>query len=189
MITDQRNDLLDLLKDYDDRFPNEKPTIDLFVKFVLENAACFDRSLTPGHVTGSAWLTNDVGSHVLLLHHKKLDKWLQLGGHADGNPDVLHVAVREAQEESGIINIAPLFRGIFDIDIHKIPARGSEKEHFHYDVRFALMASTTDVTQNDESNALAWVDIHKIETFTTEPSMVRMQQKHAHIRKKYFHQR
>src|SRR5215510_11521790 len=92
-------------------------------QFVAANPNCFERSLQIGHVTGSAWIVDLDRTHALLTHHRKLNKWLQLGGHADGDPDILRVALREAREESNLDAIRPVSENIFDVDIHVIPAR------------------------------------------------------------------
>lgn len=136
-----RQALLDLLADYRQQHPLEISAADELTTFVQRNVDCFERSLLCGHVTGSAWLVSNNNNSVLLTHHKKLDRWLQLGGHADGDTDIVNVALREAEEESGLGDIQLAHTGIFDIDIHAIPARKSEPEHFHYDVRFAFRAT------------------------------------------------
>lgn len=145
------------------------------LSFIEENVDCFERSLEIGHITGSSWLLNKAGDKTLLMHHKKLDKWLQLGGHADGDSDILAVAIKEAQEESGITSIEPVMSTIFDIDIHKIPAHGAIKEHFHYDVRFLLkVTGDEDISINGESNELRWIGKNRKELLSSEPSVVRM---------------
>jgi 8-oxo-dGTP pyrophosphatase MutT (NUDIX family) len=152
--------------------------IERFVTFVETNAACFDRSLPAGHVTGSAWLVNRSGSHVLLTHHRKLDLWIQLGGHADGNPDIFGVALQEAREESGIDAIEPVSKDIFDIDIHTIPPRKNEPEHLHYDVRFALRTLGSEAyIVSDESHDLEWVEIARLQEKTADKTMLRMAEK------------
>jgi 8-oxo-dGTP pyrophosphatase MutT (NUDIX family) len=173
-----RKKLLDLLADYRARYPEEHGTIDRFVTFVETHPTCFERSLAIGHVTGSAWVVNRTGTHTLLTHHRKLHRWLQLGGHADGNPHILEVALQEVREESGILALQPVSDAIFDIDIHGIPARGHEAAHDHYDVRFAIQVTGSEIyTVSDESHALSWVDIEKIGEKTQEESMLRMQRK------------
>ena len=169
-----REYLLGQLADYSDRHPRESRLIGRFRTFVESHERCFDRHLWAGHVTGSAWLVDRDGSRVLLTPHRKLGRWLQLGGHSDGNPDTLQVALAEAGEESGLA-VAPLSHLVYDIDIHEIPARGSEPAHLHYDVRFALQVvgdQTFRVSQ--ESLDLAWVSIDRLGAFTDEPSMLRM---------------
>ncbi len=142
----------------------------------LENEEnCFERSLESGHFTASCWLINKEGSHALLTHHAKLDTWLQLGGHCDGEHDILKVALTEAQEESGIQDIALLYDGIFDIDIHLIPENKKEKAHYHYDVRFLLqVVSNENIVVSSESKALAWVEKNKKSLPACNQSVIRM---------------
>ena len=143
--------------------------------FVASHEDCFQRTLLIGHVTGSALIVDLERTHTLLHHHGKLDKWLQLGGHADGEADVLAVATREAQEESGLSQVRPVSPAIFDVDIHPIPARGAEPAHFHYDVRYLLEADRAQpLAITPESKDLRWVPLTEVETLTTEESMVRM---------------
>jgi len=144
-------------------------------QFVVTHANCFDRSLRIGHITGSAWIVDRGRTHALLTHHRKLNKWLQLGGHADGDPDILRVALREAREESNLDAIRPVSEDIFDVDIHVIPARGAEPEHLHYDVRFLLEADRgAPLTVSEESRSLAWAPIDEIGRLNPEESMARM---------------
>ncbi|MGH8122589.1 MAG: NUDIX hydrolase [Rudaea sp.] len=118
-----------------------------------------ERSLAQGHLTGSAWLVSKDGKRVLLTHHRKLDRWLQLGGHADGDVDLARTALREAQEESGLPDLVGE-AAIFDLDRHPIPAHGDEPAHWHYDVRFVVRATGSETfALSDESHALAWRDI------------------------------
>ena len=173
-----RDHLLALLSRYQQAYPDESACVERFIAFVSGYPNCFERSLSIGHVTGSAWLMNQAQTHVLLTLHKNLNKWLQLGGHADGNPHVLDVAIREAQEESGLSECAVLSENIFDIDIHAIPQHDEEAEHFHYDVRFAVHSTDSEEYQvSDESHDLAWVKIQDVQQLTQEESMLRMVRK------------
>lgn len=173
-----RRPLLDALRRYAGAHPDEHATLDRFVRFVELEARCFERSFETGHVTGSAWVLNANHSQVLLTHHRKLDRWLQLGGHADGDPNVLAVALREAQEESGLEDFEVVGDGIFDIDIHPIPARAEAARHLHYDVRYILRtAGSTDYRVSDESHDLRWVPLDEVSTLTGEESMLRMVRK------------
>ena len=173
-----RQPLLDQLTVDAAKHPDEAATVGRFIDFVKAEADCVERSLSIGHVTGSAWIVNADGSQVLLTHHAKLDRWLQLGGHADGESDVLAVALKEAREESGLTDFKPVGDGIFDLDIHPIPARKSDPEHLHYDVRYVLRATgNTDYIVSDESHDLRWVTPDEVEDLTGEESMLRMVRK------------
>ncbi|MBN2323435.1 MAG: NUDIX hydrolase [Spirochaetes bacterium] len=173
-----RKKLLDLLERYRKKNPDESAVVDRFVSFISANPGCFKRSLQEGHITGSAWVVDKSGTRVLLTHHKRMDKWVQLGGHTDGHHDVLETALREAEEESGIDSLEPLSEEIFDIAVHTVPALGDEPEHFHYDVRFAVtVTDSEDYTVSDESHDLAWVEVDKLSEYTREESMLRMGRK------------
>jgi 8-oxo-dGTP pyrophosphatase MutT (NUDIX family) len=170
--------LLDQLSAYAAAHPAETETITRFQDFVTSHEDCFERSLNIGHITGSAWIVSADGSETLLTHHRKLNCWLQLGGHADGDPDVAAVALKEACEESGLDEFEALDHTIFDLDIHRIPARKNEAEHLHYDVRYLLRATgNTDFTVSEESHDLRWVPIEQVQDLTTEESMLRMVRK------------
>lgn len=145
------------------------------LEFIADNPDCFERSLAIGHITASSWIVNKDHSHALLMHHAKLQQWFQLGGHCDGNPNVLDVAIKEAQEESGIMAIEPLSESIFDIDIHLIPANSKEEAHYHYDVRFLLqVVSDEQVIKNNESKELRWIGKNYDDLPTRSESVVRM---------------
>ncbi len=173
-----RNPLLSLLRTYQNKYPEETETVQSFTRFIQEHTNCFDRTLSKGHITGSAWLIHPDHPKVLLTHHRKLNKWLQLGGHADGQSDVLSVALREAREESGLNHIIPLLSDIFDIDIHRIPENRREAAHHHYDIRFVLQAVGSEkVRISEESHDLSWVLIPSLHEITQEKSILRMRQK------------
>lgn len=127
-----------------------------------------------GHVTGSAFVLSPDGQSTLLTYHRKLNRWLQLGGHCDSMPDARATALREAQEESGIPGITLLREAVFDIDIHEIPATAREPAHLHYDIRYLMQAQTTAFTASDESHALAWVPLDQLDAYTQAPSVLRL---------------
>ncbi|QNP42233.1 NUDIX hydrolase [Lysobacter solisilvae (ex Woo and Kim 2020)] len=153
------------LRDYAARWAAEAEAVDLFGGLLEDAAGAFDpfgRERLDGHFTASSWLVNRAGTHVLLTHHRKLDRWLQLGGHADGDRDLANVALREAEEESGLagLRVDPV---IFDLDRHWIPERGDVPGHWHYDVRYVVHAGASEAyVVGDESHDLAWRDIAAI---------------------------
>jgi len=172
----RRRNLLDQLETYAARFPEEQATIERFVGFVEDEPRCFERDCWRGHVTGSAWLLDPAGGALLLTHHKKLNIWVQLGGHSDGDPDTRSVALKEAEEESGLA-VDLLDAAILDIDIHEIPARKNDPAHFHFDVRYAMTAATREFAVSDESHALEWAPLRDLERYTQEQSILRMRRK------------
>ncbi len=170
-----RADIIQQVRDYGVRWRNESDAVVRFIEFVSSNPDCFERHLPIGHVTGSAWVVNRAGTHVLLTHHKKLNMWVQLGGHADGDSDVFRVARREAEEESGLESLVAVSDRIFDIDVHRIPARGEEAAHVHWDLRYAFRAVASEAYQvSDESHDLGWIEIKSLKSVTAEESMLRM---------------
>src|SRR5262245_24986991 len=97
-----RKPLLELLARYHERYPYETAVVERVRQFVVTRPDCLQRTCEPGHITGSAWILSADRTQFLLGHHKKLDRWLQLGGHADGEPHIEAAALREAREESGL---------------------------------------------------------------------------------------
>lgn len=130
------------------------------VEFCRHHPDALHRSCLDGHLTGSAVVVDAAGQRTLLLHHAKLDRWLQPGGHADGDGNLGHVAWREATEETGLAGLR-LVRPAIDIDVHTIPARPGEPEHLHLDLRFAVVgpvgAVAATVDHNHESLGARWV--------------------------------
>ncbi len=170
--------LLRLVRSYSPQDADDSSIRRRCVNFIELQPQCLERSLSVGHVTGSAWLVNQTMDAVLLTHHRKLNIWVQLGGHADGDPDLCQVALREAQEESGISTLRVLSPTIFDLDIHLIPARGAEPAHEHFDVRFVLQTVGTDQFRcSAESKELRWVPIDDLHLLTSERSLLRMREK------------
>lgn len=173
-----RAPLLTLLARYADSplcTDRERPELARLVDFVEREPACFERATIEGHITGSAWILDADRAACLLTHHKKLGLWLQPGGHADGEADVLAVALREGREESGIPGLEPLSREVFDVDVHEIPARKGEPAHLHFDVRFALVAPPgARYVVSDESHDLAWVPRTAVQTYNTDDSVLRL---------------
>lgn len=145
------------------------------LSFVQNHKNCFDRSFEVGHITASAWIVDHDRNKVLLTHHRKLDLWLQLGGHSDGCSDSLAVAEREAYEESGLATITAVKPDIFDLDIHHFPRRGTAAAHKHYDVRFRFEAdSRAPLSVSEESHDLAWIDLNKVHHYNADSSLMRM---------------
>jgi 8-oxo-dGTP pyrophosphatase MutT (NUDIX family) len=178
-----RADLMQLLDRYRGRHPDEIATIDRVRTLLDDYERCFFRDCFPGHITSSAWIVSRERRSVLLTHHRKLERWLQLGGHADGESDVLASALREAEEESGLRDFSAIPRTdaceILDIDVHDIPARASEPLHQHHDIRFLFEVSEAQVIrhQENESKEVRWFSGDAIEARFDEESLLRMARK------------
>lgn len=150
------------LRAYGRSHPHEADGVRLFEAFLASPGPLFERAHAVGHFTGSAWVVSGDGRRTLLTHHRKLDRWLQPGGHADGDRDLARVALREAEEETGLRSLF-VEQAIFDLDRHLIPARPGEPAHWHYDVRFVVRATAgEDFTVSGESHALAWRPIAEV---------------------------
>jgi 8-oxo-dGTP pyrophosphatase MutT (NUDIX family) len=175
-----RRELLKLLDRHQSRFMDEAAYIAHTRGFVEAHTDCFHCDLWPGHVTGSAWVVNPARTHVLLLHHRKHDQWFQPGGHADGDADILRVALRETSEETGLdpSHIRLVGGGIFDVDVHTIPASRRGPRHTHYDIRFLVeMDDDIMIPGNDESHQVLWVALADVPRFNNNRSTLRMVEK------------
>ncbi len=181
-----RANLLSALNDYFSVHDEEMLFKERFIGLIKNFDNCFNRELKHAHVTGSAWILDESMNFALMTHHAKLDKWLQLGGHADGQSDIRQVALREAQEESGLTSVRIHEDKIFDLDIHTIPARKSEPEHEHFDIRYLFLADKSEsVHINEESKEISWIPLIKLDELTgNNRSIIRMAEKTSHIKGK-----
>jgi 8-oxo-dGTP pyrophosphatase MutT (NUDIX family) len=172
-----RNDLIVELSKYVAFNDNEEQMRKRFLTFVTKNEDCFKRELLIGHVTGSCWVVSESKKEVLLIHHAKLNKWLQPGGHCDGHENAFEVAKKELEEETGLIP-SKTNQIIFDIDIHTIPERKGVPEHEHYDVRFLFVVNKEmELIRNHETIAMKWLKLDEFEHYTKEESVLRMRDK------------
>ena len=169
-----RENLIDLVANHTPFDDVEKEHTLNTLAFLNQNRNCTSTDNLVGHITASAWVLSPKLSAVLLTHHKKLNRWLQLGGHIENDATIHQAAHREAVEESGIDKINFLENSVFDIDIHPIPTRNNIAGHLHYDIRFLLQAETTEFVLSPESNELAWVDLASIGELLSDESMLRM---------------
>ena len=183
-----RRALIDVLSCYRQTHPAECDVVDRIRALVETHANCFERTCRPGHITAAAWIISADRRRCLLTHHRKLGRWLQLGGHADGEWAVERVALREAQEESGMrrFDFVPIDGAIlpFDVDIHPIPARFDatgrqiEDAHEHHDMRFLLIAQPgQEICVSDESHDVAWFTPEEVQQRTSDESVLRLLRK------------
>jgi 8-oxo-dGTP pyrophosphatase MutT (NUDIX family) len=177
-MRESASSLIEAFRRYRDQWQGDADVVAKFEDFAQTHADAFERSNLTAHFTGSAWLVSADGDRVLLMHHRKLDRWLQPGGHADGDTDLGQVALREAEEETGLVGLR-VDGDIFDVDRHRIPARADEPEHWHYDVRYVVRASADEsFVVNAESHALAWRPVDAVAADETlDASLRRMARK------------
>ena len=171
--------LINNVKEYLIDYPDEHIKVQRVLDFINNHDNCFARDNWVGHCTGSAWVVDDTRTWILMTHHIQLNMWLQLGGHAEGRPNLLSVAIKEAQEESGLDNFNVLSEKIFDIDIHQIPEFESSPSHLHFDVRYILEAKHEEhkLIASDESHEIAWIKKNDVTNKNPEESIARMLKK------------
>ncbi|MCQ3807616.1 MAG: NUDIX hydrolase [Acidimicrobiaceae bacterium] len=144
------------------------------MRLLLEqNPAPLDRRERPGHFTASALVVNEQRDRALLLHHAKLRIWVQPGGHADGNANLLAVALSEATEETGISGLR-IWSEAIDLDVHRVDPP-TEDAHLHHDVRFLALAPCAAVVDpNHESTAHRWAALEELPSLGVDPGLQRM---------------
>lgn len=151
------------LDDYAQRWPHEASGLAVFRQLLAGPQDPFVRERLEGHFTGSAWVVSADGARALLTHHRKLDRWLQPGGHADGDNDLARVALKEAEEETGLRGLSLESAAIFDVDRHWIPERTDVPGHWHHDVRYVIRAGADETyVVSEESHDLAWRRISEL---------------------------
>jgi 8-oxo-dGTP pyrophosphatase MutT (NUDIX family) len=159
--------------------PAEREVAGRMLTYLSEHGeAAFYRTQRPAHFTGSAFVLSPDGEKLLLMRHKKLNKWLQPGGHADGDVDLWRVAVREALEETGVA-VTESAPELFGIDWHPIPATPKEDAHEHADCVYRLRARTWDlVRQVDEADSVGWFSAREALALTEDTSVRKLIARH-----------
>lgn len=171
-------ELADLLERHVALDPEEARDVGRIRDFVRRHRDPFDRRIAEGHLTGSALVVSAGGDRVLLVHHRKLHRWLQPGGHADpGETSGEAVALREAREETGIEGLAlhPEAPRPLDVDVHAIPAHGGEPAHEHLDLRYLVMApeGAALVRSAEEASDLRWFAWDQLTAIDLDPGLRR----------------
>ena len=176
-----RADLTQSLKAYHSSYSEEQKFVSQFLE-LLTHPEAYQRTHLPGHMTGSAWIIDRSKQYALLVNHVKLNRWLQPGGHADGDENIVAVARKEAEEETGLKNLT-LINPLFDIDIHPIPERKDFPKHDHYDIRCLFLADKNEgVFVSEESHAVEWFPLTElVKKIGENESIARMVEKTSNI--------
>lgn len=141
--------------------------------FVDAHPDALHRSCLEGHLTGSAMVVDPGTRRFLFMFHAKVRRWLQPGGHADGDGALPGVALREAEEETGIAGLQVVVPAI-DVDVHLFEAAG-EHPHLHFDVRYLVLAPEGAVASgNHESHGLRWAGIEELDALDLDPGTHRL---------------
>lgn len=153
--------LISKIRSFQTSFPEELIFKNKILDFILDNDDFYSRKNETGHITGSAWILDEKHDNVLLIHHKKINKWFQPGGHTEVNDqNIFETALREAKEETGLDFLSYNSRDIFDIDIHLIPENKGISEHLHYDIRFLFYAESMILNPDlTEVKDIEWIRI------------------------------
>jgi len=155
-----------------DVLPEVEPARQRILEFIDQHPDALHRSCLAGHLTGSALVVDPTRGRTLLMLHRKLGRWFQPGGHADGDANLAGVALREAREETGITGLRVATPAI-DLDIHEVPA--PEGTHLHLDVRYLVLAPAGAIAPgNHESLELRWVDEAGLAALDPDPGTVRL---------------
>jgi 8-oxo-dGTP pyrophosphatase MutT (NUDIX family) len=171
MKQDDRIKVLNLLANFQPSDEKENHDVLKIKELIVEHENIFSRSCLEGHLTASALVVNSQTKMVLLHKHRKLNMWLQFGGHADGDSDMAFVAIKEAREETGLSDLKFLIRDgqteilPIDIDLQTIPEMEETPEHYHLDFRFILLTNATEIPKpnEEESQDLKFFSFAEIE--------------------------
>jgi len=159
---------------------DHQPVDDLEVGYLASMLALLETSETPfsrhqfdpGHFTASGFVVSPDRSFLLLVHHTKLDKWLQPGGHVEpDDADLEGAARREVLEETGLGDLESI--GLLDLDVHRFPQRDDGPAHDHLDVRFGFVATSSNASAGDGTAEVEWFALEEIAAWLDRPSLSR----------------
>ncbi|MCB5388408.1 NUDIX hydrolase [Blautia glucerasea] len=176
MIT--RQELINQIEDYKPFNEQEKMDKLLLLNWIRNNDNAFSRENTVAHMTASAWVVNKDRSKVLMVYHNIYNSWSWLGGHADGETDLLSVALREVKEEAGITNVKPVSEEIFSLESLTVDGHVKKgnyiSSHLHLNVTYLLEADSDEAVsiKADENSGVAWFSPEKALEKSTEPWFV-----------------
>ena len=152
---------------------------DVILRFLEENDDAFLRENLIAHMTASAWVVNPKRDKVLMVYHRIYDSWSWTGGHADGEEDLLAVALREVTEETGVTHVRPVSKDIFSLETLTVDGHEKRGEyvpsHLHLNLTYLLEADDTEALRvcEDENKGVAWFGLDEALEASTEPWFVK----------------
>lgn len=173
-----RTELAEALRCYRPYNEQESADREAILRFLADNDDAFLRSCPNAHMTASAWVVNRDRSRVLMAYHKIYDSWSWTGGHADGEEDLLSVALREVREETGVKTVIPVSDGIFSVEVLTVDGhekRGSYvSSHLHMNVTYLLEADESEqlTVCEEENRGVSWFTLDGALEASTEPWFV-----------------
>ncbi len=153
--------------------PEQRVIRDRMLAFARTHPDALHRTCIPGHFTASALVVERGSERFVMLHHTKLRRWLQPGGHVDGSSNMPAAALREATEETGIDGLQVALPPI-DLDIHRVEPPG-EPAHDHLDIRFLVLAPPgSRLAPNHESTDMRWVTMSDLDSLDADLGIHRL---------------
>ena len=171
-------ELTEQIKNYTPFNEQEERDKVLILQWLKENENAFSRKNTVAHMTASAWVVNKDRTKVLMVYHNIYNSWSWLGGHADGETDLLSVAIREVKEEAGISNVLPVSEDIFSLESLTVDGHWKNgkyvSSHLHFNVTYLLEADSEEAVsiKADENSGVAWFAPEEALAKSTEPWFV-----------------
>ena len=176
MIT--RKKLIEKIENYKPFNEQEERDKPLILDWIRNNENAFTRENTIAHITASAWVVNKDRSNVLMVYHNIYNSWSWLGGHADGETDLLSVALREIREEAGISNVQPVSEEIFSLEALTVDGHIKKgkyvSSHLHLNITYLVEANSDEAlfVKPDENSGVAWFTPEEALRKSTEPWFV-----------------
>ena len=174
----RKENLIRQIENYHPFNEQEEMDKDLILEWIRKNENAFSRENNVAHITASAWVVNKDRSKVLMIYHNIYNSWSWLGGHADGETDLLSVAIREVKEEAGISNVRPVSEEIFSLESLTVDGHVKKgnyvSSHLHLNITYLLEADSEEQVsaKADENSGVAWFSPEEALEKSTEPWFV-----------------
>ena len=169
---------IDDIKNYVPYNEQEKKDKELILNAISNYNNILDRECSIAHITSSGYIVNKSRTKVLMIYHKLYNSWAWTGGHADGDCDLLHVAIKEAKEETGLTNVTAVTNDILGLDVLNVNGHIKNNKyvssHLHLSFAYLLEANEEDelIVNEEETNGVQWIPIDKLDTYCSEPYII-----------------